>query len=114
MFYLTGATIHTVAGLWMNVSPRKNIPQQKSSSSNGTAAALQQSTLVTAAPEPELVGAAAFTDGSSSSSSSDNGDVAAAAAVPPAKCPFSGALGLLSSNGAADADANTGAASPAL
>lgn len=94
-----GATIHTVAGLWMNVKPRSNIPvrSRPPHSSIDMAAALTQAP-VSLPPLPVPVGAAAFSDDSSSNSNSTTGGTAAAAAAgsaPAGKCPFSGALGAL-------------------
>jgi hypothetical protein len=91
-----GATIHTVAGLWMNVKPRSNIPARSRPphSSIDMAAALTQAP-VSLPPLPVPVGAAAFSDDSSSSSNSTTGGAAAAGSAPAGKCPFSGALGAL-------------------
>lgn len=85
-----GATIHTVAGLWMSVAPRKDVPAAAGGAANGASVPLSFPSMP-AAPAPVPVGAAAF-DGSAGSTSSASGPSAAA---PAGKCPFSGALGKL-------------------
>jgi hypothetical protein len=89
-----GATIHTVAGLWMNVKPR-NAP---AAAHTPTAAAAGHSLTAgqqSESPQQVPVGAAAFDSSSSSSSGAAAGG----------KCPFSGALTALSGNGTAAAAA---------
>lgn len=105
----TGATIHTVAGLWMNVKPRADVPAAPHS--NGSVvlpvSPLSSSSTAAAPAAPKVPVGAAFTDGSSSS------DAAAAAAPATAgKCPFSGALGML--KGSDEAKQQGGAAAAAL
>jgi hypothetical protein len=92
-----GATIHTVAGLWMNVKRRVPPPAAAGGAAAAAAAAHQQqgSSPPAAAPQPVPVGAVAAFDGTGSSSSSSSTGAAAAA---PSKCPFSGALTALSSS----------------
>ncbi|KAF8056787.1 CYP97A3 [Scenedesmus sp. PABB004] len=85
----TGATIHTVAGLWMTVTPRADAPPPRS---GAAATAAQPPSPAPRAPEPrpQPVGAAAALS---------SGGGRADASAPGGKCPWSGAA----SAGAAEA-----------